>query len=126
MTQREQEVYTFKFSKFYADPTTMGDLGLRLTAYISDVIEGAGGFAIDTLGNTTDEVVTIPMMTELTTPQIANEIVKLGSKGIWIMQAVHGDTGPKVGSTIVKIYSYHNAVSDIARISCPQIPPKTP
>lgn len=120
ITQREHDVSTFKFSRFSAPPTTMTELGERLTGYVSTVIEGAGGFFIDTIGNTDDEIVTTTTMTDLSGPQIADQIVKLGSKGIWMMNAAHSDTEAKPGSTLFRIFSYHDSANTLQHLSCLQ------
>lgn len=123
LTQREQEVLRFTFPRFSAPPTTMSDLGGRLTGYVSMSIEGASGFIVNTLGRPEDEVITISAMTDMTAPQIANQIVQLGSKGMWTMRAMHPDSGPKPGSTVFNIYSYHDS-SNLKDLNCP--PPVTP
>ncbi len=120
ITQREREVSIFKFSRFSAPPTTVAELGERVTGYVSTVIEGAGGFFLETIGNTSDEIVTTPVMTDLTGPQIADQIVNLGSKGIWMMSAAHSDTEAKPGSTLFRIFSYHDSATTLQHLSCPQ------
>jgi hypothetical protein len=120
LTEREQEVLAFRFPTFYSDPTTMSDLGAWLTGNVSSVIEGGGGFATDTLGSTDDEIIRIPVMKGLSAPQIANEIVKLGSKGVWIMRVARCDIGPRPGSTLFDFYSYHGAIESLGRLTCPQ------
>jgi hypothetical protein len=120
LTRREQEVLTFQFPKFGSTPTSMSGLGAWLTGYVLSVIEGGGGFAVDTLGSTNDEIIQIPEMRDLSAPQIANEIVKLGSKGIWVMRATRCDSGPKPGSTLFDFYSYHDALQILGKLTCPQ------
>ena len=120
LTQREQEVLTFQFPKFGSTPTSMSGLGAWLTGYVLSVIEGGGGFAVDTLGSANDEISRIPEMKDLSAPQIANEIVKLGSKGIWVMRATRCDSGPKPGSTLFEFYSYHDALPGLGKLTCPQ------
>lgn len=119
LTRREQEVVGFRFKEFSSPPATMANLGARLSGYISDVIEGTGSFLANNLGSPDDQIITIPPLLNQTAPQIANAIVKQGAKGMWIMSATRCDTGPKPGSTLLNIYSYHDMATNRYEIACP-------
>ncbi len=54
-------------------------------------------------------MISIPIFRDLTAPQIANEIVKRGARGVWVMQALRASKKPVPGSTILQIFNYHDA-----------------
>ncbi len=120
-SRREEEVLRFRFAHFDAPATTMQDLGALLTGYITFVIEGAKGFAINTLGRPKDEILSAEDERDKTGPEIADVIVQKGARGIWILRPVHSDLGPKQGATVLQIYSYHDSLNQIADISCPNV-----
>jgi hypothetical protein len=124
LSTTEQQLQNYKFDSFSSDPTTMKELGGHLTGFIYDAVEGADSFFGDSLGNPNDELVSIPVYRNLTAPQIANEIVKLGSRGIWIMQATRNDAKPVPGSTIVSIYNYHDIQGHTPNVGCLQVATK--
>lgn len=111
------QIMVYKFARFSAPPTTMRDLGERLTGYISTTFEGASGFFLTAPITPDFELLTISEITGATVPQIANQIVKLGSRGIWIMYEKPRSIDKS--STIITIFSYHDSSSQLAGFSCP-------
>jgi hypothetical protein len=85
LTSRQQQVLDHEYPDFRSDPhQTMVQLGVQLTMWMSE-IDGASGFAVSILGATNDERFTLGTMATSITEEIADRIVSLGSKGMWIL-----------------------------------------
>jgi hypothetical protein len=86
LTSRQQRVLDHEYADFRSDPhQTMVGLGVQLTMWMRTEIDGASGFAGSILGATNDERFTFGAMATSTTEEIANRIVSLGSKGMWVL-----------------------------------------
>lgn len=129
LSPMEAELQTHRFETFGSDTGTMSYFGALITGFIRQEVEGAGGFAVNVLGNPDDENISIPVYRNLTAPQIANRIVKQRSQGIWVMQTSQDDTkaapAPIPARATVTMYSYHDLQGRLPEIKCPA-PPRGP
>jgi hypothetical protein len=93
LTPRQRDLLSHRYQNFASNPSsTMTELGVGLTIWmraVSDPDHGAGG---STLSSTSDETFTLGPIPSATTEEIANRIVTLGSKGMWIFRVAGSPT----------------------------------
>ena len=63
----------------------MVELGAALTMWIRMEVDHENGFGGSILGSTNDERFTLGAIPAATTEELANRIVSLGSKGMWVL-----------------------------------------
>ena len=86
LTSRQREVLRQELVDFRAGPDTpMVQLGTQLSMWLQAAIDPSRGFAASIGGSTNDERFTLQTLPPLTVQQIADGIVSLGSKGMWIL-----------------------------------------
>jgi hypothetical protein len=86
LTSRQSEVLGQKLLDFGArSNATMVELGSQLTMWLQSAVDHPQGFGGGILYSTNDERFTLQALPPLTVQQIADGIVSLGSKGIWIL-----------------------------------------
>jgi hypothetical protein len=86
LTSRQQQMLDHEYPDFKSgSQQTMVELGVQLTMWMRAEIDGEAGFAGSILGATNDERFTFGATPPSTTEEIANRIVSLGSKGMWIL-----------------------------------------
>ena len=87
----------------------MVKLGFELTMWIRMEVDHETGFGGSILGSTNDERFTLGAMPAATTEEIANRIVSLGSKGMWIltMDAFERD-GERTDDVEIKPYQHYS------------------
>jgi hypothetical protein len=87
LMDRQMDLLTRSYSDFRSGPdSTMVELGVGLTMWMEASLDRGGGFGASIGGSTNDERVTLGDCSGETTEQIANKIVSLGSKGMWIFK----------------------------------------
>jgi hypothetical protein len=87
VTQRQEEALTHLYSNFSSSNQTMVEIGANLTGWMWAEVDGAKGFGGSIGGSTNDERFTLKPIPSASTEEIANRIVSLGSKGMWILRA---------------------------------------
>jgi hypothetical protein len=107
LTSRQHDLLTHYYQNFGSGPpSTMFELGARLTMWMRAVVNPNGGSAWSILSSTSDERFNLAVIPSATTEEIANRIVTLGSKGMWIFRVAGS---PSAESTdAVEIYSYQH------------------
>ena len=86
LTSRQREVLIQELVDFRAgSEAPMVELGSQLTMWLQAAIGHPAGFAGSILYSTNDERFTLQKLPPLTVQQIADGIVSLGSKGMWIL-----------------------------------------
>ena len=65
---------------------TMVSLGVTLTIWLRAVVDPTAGSGASILGSTNEEHLTLKVAPVATTEDIANQIVSLGSKGMWVFR----------------------------------------
>lgn len=97
LTARQQDLLTYPYSNFGSlSNRTMVELGAELTGWMLAEIDYAKGYGGSILGSLNDERLTLKVPPGATTEEIADSIVSLGSKGIWILRS---DPFPTSGSS---------------------------
>lgn len=120
VTPRQQQLLAYRYSAFKPGPDeTMVGLGMTLTMWMRAVIDPKWGFAMDTLSSTNEERFSVSIPPSATTEEIANRIVSLGSRGMWILRAsATSPTGHSTDQIEIEPYQhYSNSV-----ITGPRIP----
>ena len=114
LTARQQRLLTQPYSDFgRGSNSTMVELGVSLTMWMRNAIDPMDGYAASIGGSTNDERFTLAEPLSGTTEEIANRIVSLGSKGMWIFRA---DPSPHSGESTDQVeiepyQHYSNRVS---------------
>jgi len=87
LPDRVSQVLEMKFDRFGGIPTTMQGLGITLSGWIySRLHPEASGFAGDILSSPDAEQFPKFEVRDASVEQILNQIVLLGSKGIWLLR----------------------------------------
>lgn len=88
LTDRQMDLLTRSYSDFRPGPnSTMVELGAALSMWMEASLDLGFGFGGSILGSTNDERFTLGDCSGEATERIANKIVSLGSKGMWIFKA---------------------------------------
>lgn len=88
VTQRQEELLTHRFSSFGPlTNATMVEMGAGLTEWLRFAVDPAKGFGASIGGALNDERFTLKTFQNSSTEEIADRIVSLGSKGMWIFRA---------------------------------------
>jgi hypothetical protein len=88
LTSRQRQVLDHVYPDFKAGlDQTMVELGVQLTMWMQAEIDHVPGFGGSILYSLNDERFTFAATSPSTTEEIANGIVSMGSKGIWILRA---------------------------------------
>jgi hypothetical protein len=114
LNSRQRQILTHKFANFPGGSNaTMPELENSLTMWIEAEFDHPTGFISSILGSTNDEKLTLPALPPSTAQQIADKIVSLGSRGMWIltMDAVQRRSGWTDGIKIEPYQHYSNLPS---------------
>jgi hypothetical protein len=86
LTSRQRQLLSHECSEFRSGSgETMVKLGAELTMWIRLEIDHENGFGGSILSSTNDERFTLGTMPAATIEELANRIVSLGSKGMWVL-----------------------------------------
>jgi hypothetical protein len=110
LTPRQREPLTFSFSGFRPGSNrTMVELGVFLTERMRAAIDPDHGFGGSVGSSTNDERFTMEGTPAATTEEIANRIVSLGSKGMWIFRA-HASpaSGASTDEILIEPYQHYS------------------
>lgn len=111
LTPRQSNLLSHAFFDFKpGERESMAELGFALTMWLGSVVDPQRSYGASILGSTNDEQFTIHVAPGATTEQIANEIVRQGSKGIWVLNLGASSSGvPKDEVRIESYQHYTNA-----------------
>ncbi len=88
LTDRQMDLLTRSYSDFKGEPGgTMVELGADLSMWMEASLDRGFGFGGSIMYSTNDERFTLGDCSGETTEQIANKIISLGSKGMWVFKA---------------------------------------
>jgi len=110
LTSRQRKLLTHEYSGFRSgSDETMVELGAALTMWIRMEVDHETGFGGSILGSTNDERLTLAAIPAATTEELANRIVSLGSKGMWVltMDAFQLD-GERTDGVEIKPYQHYS------------------
>jgi hypothetical protein len=110
-------ILNHRFDRFSATDSSMSHAGALLTGYIMTVIDGAQGFAIGTLSGTSTKNVNVKLR-DVTTKEIADYIVSLNGKGIWVFRPTPGPLPESGSNTPIQIYGYEENAAELDRLTC--------
>lgn len=99
-----EEALQHRWERFPAQNSVMREMGMTLNGWISVVVDRQHGFAVASASNSEEEVVHLPASENLSSEEIADRIVSLGSKGFWT--AWQGLTGPDGSPGLVRLFTY--------------------
>ena len=117
ISRRLQTAAETKFDRFPALDGSMSDMGSVLQGWISVRDDGAKGFAIDSIAGSDPEKYTLPNMQAVSPRSIANRIVTLPARGVWILSEQQA-TDKKPPKIILRVYSYRKDLSALERVTC--------
>jgi hypothetical protein len=115
VTEHEASLLAYRFDRFSAVNSTLRAAGALLGGYIMVAAEGAKGFAGDSPYRLSAKRFDIQLQSATTT-QIANHIVSLGGKGIWVFRPVKATAAGDESS--IQIYGYEDNAADLERLAC--------
>lgn len=116
-TLHELSLLDYRFDRFSATGYTVSGAGGMLGGYIVSVAEGGGGFAIDAISSVSAQKFDIKMISA-TTLEIANHIVSLPGKGIWIFHPTVHTVPVSPSRDPIKIYGYEDDAASLGGITC--------
>jgi hypothetical protein len=109
VTSRQEELLMHRYSNFESSNQTMVEMGANLTGWMLVEVDRAEGYGGSIPGSTNDERFTLDVASPASTEEIANRIVSLGSKGMWIFRAdpfpVSGEAKDEV---VVEPYQHYS------------------
>lgn len=85
LTSRQQEILSRRHSGFSGSNAMMTELGAQLSALIQSEFDSPAGYGGSILHSTNEERFTLETIPPSTVVEIANRIVTLGLKGLWIL-----------------------------------------
>lgn len=106
LTPRQRSLLAYSFPGFSPEPNqSMVELGIRLTALMRSVTEPQRGFGSSISLSANEERFTLEGTSAATTEEIADRIVSLGSKGMWIFRAdASSTTGASADEVTIEPY----------------------
>ena len=117
-TEHENSILNHRFDRFSAPKTTMSGIGGQLAGYLETVVDGAKGFALDILSNPDEKPLDIGVINNATTEEIANRIVLLGHKGVWIFRATPVPRQLTGMETPIEIFAYERDETQLRNVKC--------
>lgn len=111
-------VLNLKFERFTGMKTTIQGLGIILNGNIRGKLRPTEGYAGDILQSTDSELVGPLDLSNVTVAQIANHIVSLKGKGVWILYPIPENTSQIAAVRRLYIYGYSDDSRTIADLSC--------
>ena len=110
MTARQRDLLTHVYSDFKSESYgTMVELGVGLTMWMRAAIDPQLGFGASIYHATNDERFTLEAIPWATTEEIANRIVSLGSKGMWILRAdAYPPSGASTDQIVIEPYQHYS------------------
>lgn len=117
LTPRQSQLLNHECSGFKSgSDQTMVMLGADLTMWIRMGVDHETGFGGSILGSTDDERFTLGAIPVATTEELANRIVSLGSKGMWILTIDAFDrNGDWTDSVEMEPYQHYSNLPNIDR-----------
>jgi hypothetical protein len=114
LTARQQDLLTYAYSDFGpVSNQTMVELGAMLTGWMLGKIDHASGYGGSILESTNDERFSLKETPGATTEEIADSIVSLGSKGMWILKANAFPTRSPSDRIVIEPYQHYSNLPNI-------------
>jgi|GEM_PF-6149827 len=94
------------------------EMGMTLSGWMFTVVNPGQGFAISSASNGMEERVHLPASEEVSSEEIANRIVSLGSKGIWIAWQNQHQPSSETVPVRLSIFSYRDDLRNMQYFRC--------
>lgn len=117
ITPHESSLLNYRFDRFSSTNSTMADAGALLDGYILSVAEGGGGFAIHSSSSPSAKTFSIKMQ-NATTTEIANRIVSLDRKGVWVFYPTPSRISESEGDTPIQVFAYNDNAAGLESLAC--------
>jgi hypothetical protein len=121
LTSWQRDTLDYRYDYFPGNrPTTMADLGARLTGWMEMEIGHVPGFAASVLHSPSSQNVEMGNVSRESTEEIADRIVTLDGKGLWIFRGTAAHPTSAADEEIT-VYSYTDDVASLNKLSCNSI-----
>jgi hypothetical protein len=110
LTDRQMDLLTRTYSDFRPEPnSTMVELGAALSVWMEASLGSGSGFVVGIASSTNDERFTLGDCSGETAEQIADKIVSLGSKGMWVFKAkAFAASGKLPDEVVIEPYQHYS------------------
>jgi hypothetical protein len=110
ITPYQRELLTYRLKDFRSGPgSTVAGLNFQLNMWLDAAIDPKGGYGASIFGSSNDERFTIKTIPDGTVEDIANRIVSLGSKGMWIFSAEGvAAAGSPMNRMVIEPYQHYS------------------
>ncbi|MBB5338442.1 hypothetical protein [Tunturiibacter gelidoferens] len=110
LTDRQRNLLALRLTNFKTLPgSTMFDLGLHLNMWLRDATNPMTGYNLSHPSSNNEEQFTFAEIPSATTQEIANRIVQLGSKGMWVLRLNAGEAdGRQIDTLEIEPYQHHS------------------
>lgn len=116
-TPHEQHLLDFRFERFSATDSNVSDAGALLGGYIVSVAEGTGGFAT-AIPIPQDKKTFNVRLLSATTQEIANRIVSLGDKGMWVFYPTPEPDTARKAINPIRLFAYGEEIAQFKSLGC--------
>jgi hypothetical protein len=117
LTGQQRALLDFKYDSFPGAKATMAGLGAQLTGWMRMEAEHVPAFAASVVHSESSSHVQLHDFTSASTEEIANAVVRLDAKGIWLFRKAPADSQGAADEELV-IYSYSDDLQAIKNLSC--------
>jgi len=109
LSPQESNLLSHAFSDFRpGERESMVELGFALTMWLGSVVDPKRSYAASIPGSTNDERFTIHFADGATSEEIANEIVRQGSKGLWVLNVGSSSSGSPKDEVVIEPYQHYS------------------
>ncbi|WP_047492432.1 hypothetical protein [Terriglobus sp. TAA 43] len=112
------EALQHRWERFPAQNSVMREMGMILNGWMGTVADPKRAFGIDSISNSEEEVVHLPASENLSSEEIADRIVSLGSKGFWIAWQNPPEIVASQGLVRLSTFSYRDDFVNAKRYEC--------
>ncbi len=116
--KRLSKALSFKFPRFPKVDGTLPDLGALLDGWMLSTLPENNGFGSSIGISPGEETLHLPESTNVSVQEVADKMVSLGSKGIWIAMDTNDDSSDSARTMSIDLYSYANT-QVTTQMECP-------
>jgi hypothetical protein len=113
-----RDLLTHRFEQFDAGgKTTMHGISETLTGWLWVEVDQAGGWGTSFGDSTQAYTITLPALSDVTTQEIADRVIKAGMGGMWILRA-KAASDPDLHGDRIEFYSWSEPIQVRAEALC--------
>jgi hypothetical protein len=118
VTTHTRDLLTHRFEQFDAcGKMTMHFMSATLTGWLRAEVDQAGGWGTSIGDSTQAYTITLPALSDVSTQEIADRVIKTGMRGMWILRAkAAGD--PDLHGDGIEFYSWSEPIQARAEAFC--------